>query len=241
MKRILLLAAILAPLAALAQNITASKHNLSMTGTGTVKAATETQICIFCHTPHKAQATQLLWNRNATAATTVSWGTTTTTAGTALPTSLMPASLACMTCHDGTVAIGSVRNAGSGVAGVIVVNGGQVGGLMSVGGTVGLVGTTNNDLSGNHPVSIGYPGSGAYNGLANTATGYRAVLAAGCSSPSGICTNGPTYGLMINLKGTAAVAGVECGTCHDPHGTANTFLLRAPVAASNLCLACHIK
>ena len=31
-----------------------SKHNLSVSGPGTIKAATENQVCIFCHAPHDA-------------------------------------------------------------------------------------------------------------------------------------------------------------------------------------------
>ncbi|VAX19401.1 Cytochrome c family protein, partial [hydrothermal vent metagenome] len=31
-----------------------TKHNLSVSGPGTVKASTETRVCVFCHTPHQA-------------------------------------------------------------------------------------------------------------------------------------------------------------------------------------------
>jgi len=34
--------------------IAKTKHNLSVTGPGAIKATTETQICVFCHTPHGA-------------------------------------------------------------------------------------------------------------------------------------------------------------------------------------------
>src|SRR5262249_41131641 len=40
-----------------------TKHNLSATGPGTLKADTETQVCVFCHTPHGAtQGVTPLWN-----------------------------------------------------------------------------------------------------------------------------------------------------------------------------------
>ena len=35
-------------------DIATTKHNLSVSGPGDVKASVETQICIFCHTPHGA-------------------------------------------------------------------------------------------------------------------------------------------------------------------------------------------
>jgi len=37
-----------------AQSIVNSKHNLSVSGPGTVKASAEPEICIFCHTPHNS-------------------------------------------------------------------------------------------------------------------------------------------------------------------------------------------
>jgi predicted CXXCH cytochrome family protein len=33
--------------------------------------------------------------------------------------------------------------------------------------------------------------------------------------------------------------GVTCFSCHDPHGTPNEHLLRAPVADNQLCMSCH--
>ena len=33
--------------------------------------------------------------------------------------------------------------------------------------------------------------------------------------------------------------GVTCFSCHDPHGTSNEHLLRAPVADNQLCMSCH--
>jgi len=34
--------------------IATTKHNLSATGTGNIKASGEQEICIFCHTPHNS-------------------------------------------------------------------------------------------------------------------------------------------------------------------------------------------
>ena len=45
-------------LAAVAQqnpnSIIYSKHNLSVSGPGTLRSATEREVCIFCHAPHNA-------------------------------------------------------------------------------------------------------------------------------------------------------------------------------------------
>ena len=59
--------AIALPGAAWGQGIRNSAHDLSNTsGTTTVKnqEAQHNQICIYCHTPHHAQSTQLLWNHS---------------------------------------------------------------------------------------------------------------------------------------------------------------------------------
>ena len=36
------------------ESIVNSKHNLSLSGPGDIKSATEADVCIFCHTPHNA-------------------------------------------------------------------------------------------------------------------------------------------------------------------------------------------
>lgn len=251
MKRILIVAAALASSTALAQAITTtlavSKHNLSFGGPAgnTIKAAAATnggdQICIFCHTPHKALATKLLWNRTNSTATFAAGSLTSTTA---LPPSLLDASAACMSCHDGSASISTVLNRGAGSAGFVggaETTGGASAGRMSANYTVDLT----ND--GNHPVSLPYPGStGNYNTIASQAklADYRAIQPTGCTSPTKVCTVDPTTpanGLAINLTKDGAATGIECTSCHDPHGAPNAYLLRAPIGASALCLACHNK
>ena len=46
-------------------------HNLSVDGPGTAKATSETQVCVFCHTPHGATNSPgtPLWNRALSAQT----------------------------------------------------------------------------------------------------------------------------------------------------------------------------
>lgn len=83
-----------------AASVVGSKHDL--------KALTNSngQVCIACHTPHNAQATQLipLWNHTATATTFTLYSSPTTRAVMGQPTA---ATRACLSCHDGTVAIDS--------------------------------------------------------------------------------------------------------------------------------------
>jgi len=82
-----------------AASIVGSPHDLSGAGYGT------TQICIFCHTPHnaKTEASAPLWNHGDTTATYTLYSSPTFTAtGISQPGSN---SKACLSCHDGTIAI----------------------------------------------------------------------------------------------------------------------------------------
>lgn len=248
------------PLAASAQ-ISNSKHDLSAGNAGaSVHAASATggggQLCIFCHTPHHALKQELIWNHVAGNATDT-FTAYTTSAGTFINSpSIQGPSLACLSCHDGTQAIGAVNNSGGGSTTAIamassteLVGAGALAttSYANVTGTKTGVGAMDN----NHPVSIPYAGM-TYNGitskaLATAAIGYyNSVVSSGCNSASGICTNAATYGTNINLYGTATAAGVECGSCHEVHNkyasiTGVTYFLRAPATGSTICLACHNK
>lgn len=98
------------------------------------------QICIVCHTPHNALSTLVpLWNHatTATAAFTLYTSTTLNAADVGQPAG---ATKACLSCHDGTVALANF--------------GGATGGTTFVTGSANL-GT---NLSNDHPVSFTYDG-----------------------------------------------------------------------------------
>jgi predicted CXXCH cytochrome family protein len=113
-----------------AASIVGSDHDLSVKGWGT------TQICIFCHTPHNAAATQLvpLWNHGSTVASFQQYTSSTLNATMGQPAGV---SKACLSCHDGTVAIDTY--------------GSRTGTNMMTGSA--LIGT---DLRNDHPVSFTY-------------------------------------------------------------------------------------
>jgi hypothetical protein len=97
-------------------NVAITKHNLSVAGPGTIKATagTETQTCVFCHIPHLASNVGALWNRrNPAAAPAYIQYTSSTTKGTmGQPNG---ASLLCLSCHDGTIALGELLSRTSNV------------------------------------------------------------------------------------------------------------------------------
>ena len=86
-----------------AASIVASKHNLSASGTGTINS-TESQICVFCHVPHVAKTTGPLWNRDQPTGPYTPY--TSTTRKITTPGAPTGASLLCLSCHDGTIALG---------------------------------------------------------------------------------------------------------------------------------------
>ena len=101
-----------------AQLISTTKHNLGSTGTGSVTFSGTTEICVFCHTPHGADTSAAvpLWNRVLPAPNTYttynSLGTSSLDGQTAPVGSV---SLACLSCHDGSLAMNVMINApGSG-------------------------------------------------------------------------------------------------------------------------------
>jgi predicted CXXCH cytochrome family protein len=107
--RLLVLASLL-PTAALADgSIVSSKHNLSVTGPGPIKATEETRVCVFCHVGHNGGPLGV--NRPESSALYRPYESTTLAA----PGSLGPtgASRLCLSCHDGTIALGETLASGT--------------------------------------------------------------------------------------------------------------------------------
>lgn len=125
--------------------ITTSKHNLSASGPGTVKASSETQTCVFCHAPHNASTVAPLWNRASPGGIYTPYTSSTSVAHPGQPTG---ASLLCLSCHDGTIALGDVLSRGSRI--------GMAGGATTMPAGNSNLGT---DLSNDHPVSFTYNAS----------------------------------------------------------------------------------
>jgi predicted CXXCH cytochrome family protein len=122
----------------LASSIVNSKHNLSLSGPGNVKASSESEICIFCHTPHNASTQAPLWNRYDSGQVYIPYTSTTLKARPGQPTG---ASKLCLSCHDGTIALGSVRSRSQPIQFIQTLSGED------------NLGT---DLSDDHPISFRY-------------------------------------------------------------------------------------
>lgn len=116
-----------------------NKHNLSTSGPGPVKSATMTEICVFCHTPHNSNPATPMWNQTLSSTTYTSYASTTMVATAGVPTG---SSKLCLSCHDGTVAIGSTMT--SGQIAMQGLTGGKLTGPSSLG----------TNLSDDHPISF---------------------------------------------------------------------------------------
>ena len=229
-----------------AADIVSTKHNLSTSGPGPVKATLETQICIFCHTPHGGIY-------SVDGVSTPLWNHTLSTAAYTVPSNAMLAWLTmlstpqnppdgdsrlCLSCHDGTVAIGSVVNYG-GTPGTITMSGTGAGGKMPAGPT-----NFGTDLSGHHPVSIEMN-----DGLkADKITQCNDFLVSWQLCYPRTIVVGQTVRLRPtnNLYGPGPHTniGVQCSSCHDPHNDTplgNKFLRAGtPAVQTPLCTVCHV-
>ena len=104
------LGAVLAPgtavrVQAQSTSMSGSGHDLSVNGSGPVTATTERQVCIFCHASHAAKPAVPLWNHAPSSTSGYSLYTSSTYVQTNPPT-ISERSKLCLSCHDGTVAMG---------------------------------------------------------------------------------------------------------------------------------------
>lgn len=124
------------------QSIVTTVHNMSVSGPGTIKATTESEICIFCHTPHNSRPDHPLWNRNDPGSTYVLYNSSTTQATIGQPDG---SAVLCLSCHDGTIALGNVLSRTTNIT-------------FASGITTMPAGKSNltTDLANDHPVSFVY-------------------------------------------------------------------------------------
>ena len=177
------------------------------------------EICVVCHTPHDSLTGGVadeapLWNHDITQQSFTMYSQTATDGTVAAD--LNAVSKLCLSCHDGVINVdsfGAARGTGAG----------DGTGSMTM-AAINPLRVVDNDLSNDHPVSITYT-----DGM----------------DPE---MHDPTTTLPASLVGTISIdnallfnASVECASCHDVHGTANTYLLRVANTGSNLCLTCHNK
>jgi predicted CXXCH cytochrome family protein len=181
-----------------------SKHNIgNYNGQGGAVGGGD--VCYFCHAAHNTGTIAPLWARNnpTSSYTTYTSGTISVNIGTTIDNF----SLACMSCHDGTVAVNQT------IKGKLGTNAGNVYILANATTKIGP------DLSNDHPVSLQWAPD-ATNGLVasvpapfrvyNTSRGATALSAAlTCGSCHAVHDTTNSKFLRANPN-----SGNFCATCH---------------------------
>jgi predicted CXXCH cytochrome family protein len=188
-----------------------------------------TNVCGECHTIHHAQsaANGPLFIHSPSA--NIGSFKTYDQAGSAtfpstLGITLGPGSLACLSCHDGSVAINSQTTA----SGVVSYAGGTNGVQIFIkSSAIVTEGASGNDLTHMHPIGVNY--DAAYTAL----PGQLFLEANTFNSPGN-----PSVGSVLKNHQ------VECSTCHDIHrtiGGSTTSGIYTIASGQALCLGCHNK
>jgi predicted CXXCH cytochrome family protein len=168
---------------------------------------------VFCHTSHNAAFQAPLWNRENPGGTYQMYWSETMDAYGSSAEAPQPngSSKLCLSCHDGTIALGSTVSSGR-----IEMRGGITTMPSTSGANLGR------DLSGDHPVSFTVTDH-----LVTTNNSKGDVSLRSVSE----MRNHPLASLDEQNR-------IQCTTCHDPHrDTYGDFLLTA--TPGELCIACH--
>lgn len=212
-----------------------SKHNLSSGGSGSIRALAPgsggtDQICVFCHTPHTANPIEApLWNKtNPTTPYTVYQSDVMSylsiTPESPLAGAIHVKTRICMSCHDGTIALGNLVNAPEGLTGLVQMQG-TSGGFMPQ-ASRGWIGT---DIRDDHPVAVKHqPGTGAG------------------QDPELLTISGSNVRLYNIVGGRVRPTQtngdyVECTSCHDAHDNQYGKFLVQSNQFSAICTSCHTK
>lgn len=231
-------------------------------GSREVQSVSESEICVFCHTPHGGQvnATGPIWNRQLSGATYVPYSSASIEAlDLGQPGG---SSRLCLSCHDGTMAVGAVnvlrgtytdKNPNTAE---IAMSGVAVDGRMPTGEGInsGYTRRLGTDLTNDHPISLTYDATLALN------DGEMRDPTDSAHAPT-VSTRVPgSPAPLIPLENGQ----VQCASCHDPHirdtdltNTVSIKFLRLNRFQTNsdpfegdltfneandiICMACHDK
>lgn len=132
--------AVVVPMLAQSHSISGSRHDLSVNGPGPVTATMESGVCVFCHASHGAQPAVPLWNHQLSGLSYSPY--TSSTYAQTNPQIISQRSKLCLSCHDGTVAMGQT------VANGLIATSGS----LKPSDTIGASG-----LSADHPFGFAMP------------------------------------------------------------------------------------
>ena len=251
------------------ESIVGTKHNLSSSGPGDVRALIEDKICVFCHTPHNATPFSPLWNKKIEPKSYTLYTSSTLSAVPGQPSG--PTRL-CLSCHDGTIALGEIVNPPSGTPPLIAMTPGKE--RLSP----EMRSYLSEDISNDHPVAFSY-----YEALPNPELadilppilqtyGSGNVHCTTCHDPhddtfgnflvmdnafSALCITchdkkSGWDGSPRSIHATSSklwdppgdeplksVAEYGCESCHTPHGAGGSKRILRSLAEEQNCYPCH--
>jgi predicted CXXCH cytochrome family protein len=192
-----------------------------------------TNICSPCHTIHHTNPDKVapLWTHMTTAQTFQTYASPTFN-GTVTLNSAPGSTKACLSCHDGSVALNQTATGSTnGPAGspLIYVPASFI--IPDGGAAPGLPGNT--DLTKMHPVGFSYASVASQDADIKAVT--SPVLGVGANS----------LGVTLTVGNTMLKSGnMECASCHDIHRTKGNSMnsgIYTITSGQNLCLTCHNK
>jgi hypothetical protein len=190
-------------------SVFSSKHNLSISGPGDIKSNSETRVCIFCHSSHTTSSEGPLWNHKTTAPGSFkTYERTTMNSRAEQPNG---ATKLCLSCHDGTIAVGAIKGLSQPVS---MANVSADGSLPS-----SRRSHLGSDLTGSHPVSVKFKQSTA---VADDHLRWPPLDPAG----------------DVKLDGNGYV---QCTACHDPHNDSKSerYPFWNKTSFDEVCAVCH--
>ena len=232
-------------------------HNLSLSGTSPVKGGLDP--CLYCHVPHSGVQTPngALWSQTLSTQTYKGYSSTTLHNSGLQPTLGGDSSL-CLSCHDGTVAVGQTQPFGQ----------------IQMSGSMFSADKFGSDLQGSHPFSLKTPMVDApdlVQSLVSSHTTADLTGAVKLINNSVECTSCHTpHSQMVdtvskNFLVRDSSSGQLCLSCHEVnprivngqsnplvqwtgsiHATSGVAIANAPqvgsysTVAQNACLSCHM-
>jgi len=186
---------------------------------GTVDWVSRSNVCGVCHTIHHANPDKAapLWAHASTLQTFTVYSSPTFQGGTPV---INKSSKACLSCHDGSVAINQSYSAtGTNYSGGTAV--------YIASSAIIPDGTPANDLSNMHPIGFSYQ-------------------TAANADPDIKPSTSIAFGTETIAQGMLLGGNVECASCHDIHRTKGSsassgIFTVVSTAGSALCLTCHSK
>jgi predicted CXXCH cytochrome family protein len=188
------------------ESVVNSKHDLSARSPNRIRAVEEDEVCIFCHAPHNAAPQTPLWNRENPRVFYRIYQSSTTDARIDQPSG--PSKM-CLSCHDGSMALGNVLSRPLEQPIVMTAR-------TMPPGPYDRNSDLTNDLSDDHPIGFRYDRQ-----LSNVDRQIRPPEVVSRELPLGVH------------------AEVHCTTCHDPHNNELGSFLRESDQMSAICLSCH--